>query len=258
MSPARVQLPPNSYARFADCYDGVRFDRFSLSLAGRVERAIARSGAKRILELACGTGSLLARLQAPGRSLTGLDLSREMLLRARDKRCGARLVNGCMTALPFRRPFDLILCLYDSMNYLVEERDFAATVGEARRLLAQDGLFLFDLNNRLAYEEVWADSGVYEAEGEGGRIRIRSRYDRAAGVGEADVEIERREGDRSVVYASVHRQRHYPADEVAARLSRAGFDRVDRERIDPFPGEESFALPAKDLWSAAAAGRRRG
>jgi SAM-dependent methyltransferase len=215
------------------------------------------TGATRILDLACGTGSLLVRLEAPGRAVTGLDLSREMLLQARKKGSGARLVQGCMTALPFRRPFDMILCLYDSMNYLLEESHLVAAFGEARRLLANGGLFLFDLNNRIAYEEVWAEGGIYEAEGEAGRLRIRSRYNKAIGLGEADVEVERREEGRSVVYASVHRQRHYPAAEVASHLRRAGFHRVRRERIDPFPEEESFALPAKDLYLAAA-GRGKG
>ena len=56
MSVERITLPPNSYARFADCYDGIRFDQFSLSLADRVERTIEKTGASRILELACGTG----------------------------------------------------------------------------------------------------------------------------------------------------------------------------------------------------------
>jgi hypothetical protein len=55
-----------------------------------------------------------------------------------------------------------------------------------------------------------------------------------------------------VVYASVHRQRHYPAEEVAARLRAAGFHPARRERIDPFPDEGGFAIRAKDLWTAAA------
>ena len=251
MSRSRVQLPPNSYGVFAASYDDIRFDRFSLSLAGYVENLIGRIGARRILELACGTGSLLARLRGPGRSVVGLDLSMEMLLEAKKKGGGSGLINASMTALPFRRSFDLVLCLYDSMNYLLEDEGLAGAFREARSLLDEEGVFLFDLNNRLAFEEVWDGGDPYRAAGRRGMVQIRSRYDSQRRIGEAEVEVEVEEGETSVVYHSIHCQRFYEASAVAAYLREAGFGSISRTPINPFPEEEEFDLLAKDLWVAA-------
>jgi len=251
MSVSRVQLPPNSYGRFAAFYDDIRFDRFSLSLAGHIEELISRTNAVRILEMACGTGSLLARLDLPGKKLVGLDLSPEMLAEAK-KKCGrSRLVNGSITALPFHQPFDLVLCLYDSMNYLLEEKDLVAVFRETRQLLGEGGTFMFDLNNQLAFEEVWDGGDPYEATGPHGKILIRSRYNRELAIGEADLDVEVDEGGCKVVYTSVHRQRCYPSSTVASLLREAGFGSISMQVMNPFPEEEQFDLAAKDLWSAA-------
>lgn len=74
----------------------------------------------RVLDLACGTGGLLAALGArhPGLGLFGLDLSPDMLARARAAVPGAALVEGDATAPPFRDGAFDVVCALNLLHHL--------------------------------------------------------------------------------------------------------------------------------------------
>ena len=67
----------------------------------------------RILDLGCGTGRYLRRLTASAYRITGVDLSRNMLARAREQiadRTDLRLVQASASSLPFRHEsFDRVM-----------------------------------------------------------------------------------------------------------------------------------------------------
>ncbi len=148
-----------AYHRFAAFYDevmddpGPRADR----VLGFVDRH--RPGATSVLELACGTGSILARLERLG-SRTGLDRSPEMLARARRKAPGVRLIEGDMASFALGERFEVIVCVFDSLNHLIPFDRWTAMFGAVHRHLVDGGLFVFDVNTvgelrRLGEEPPW-------------------------------------------------------------------------------------------------------
>lgn len=255
MSAEPVRLPDNSYEHFAPVYDGAGLDRFSLGLEFRIRRIASDGAVNRIADLACGTGSLLRRLSPLGAMMVGLDGSPAMIREAARKGNGARLVVGSLDALPLGGPFDLLLCVYDSLNYLPSEEALLRVFHEARRIASPGGFFLFDLNDREAYESIWGSSEPFVEETAGGRLTIRSTWSAREGIAEAEVLVEGGAG----AWVSRHRQRYHPPESVARALEGAGWTSVVREGIDPFPGEE--VLPGgKTLWLARRprGGRGRG
>jgi SAM-dependent methyltransferase len=169
-----------AYERFAAFYDvvmddpGPRADRVSATI-GRF-----RPDAASVLELGCGTGSIMARLTT-GAELTGLDRSPEMLAIAARKVPGAVLVEGDMCTFDLGRRFDVIVCIFDSINHLLDVASWAAVLDGVDRHLSESGLFVFDVNcvgelRRLGDEPPWVydfDGGtaiidVAFAEGDGG------------------------------------------------------------------------------------------
>ncbi|MEX2016830.1 MAG: class I SAM-dependent methyltransferase, partial [Candidatus Hydrogenedentales bacterium] len=116
LAPAGL-MHPDPFGELARYYDPlmahVDYDRWFV-VATAVAESLALKTPPRHLDLACGTGTLLARLRVAGWSSIGADLSPAMLRTARKSRLIDRLVCADMTALPFRNSFDYITCLFDS------------------------------------------------------------------------------------------------------------------------------------------------
>jgi SAM-dependent methyltransferase len=133
-----------------DLYDLENADDPAFDL-GFWERLIASSGARRVLELACGTGRLTLPLaqRFPDVEIVGVDSSPAFLERARSRvACVAdrvTLVEGDMRAPGVDGPFDLVAVPFNSLAYLIEPEDRLATLRAARGVLAPGGRFAFDL-----------------------------------------------------------------------------------------------------------------
>ena len=89
-----------------------------------------------LLDVGCGTGLFLERYLSQGGRAVGLDISRGMLLRARDRCPGADVAHGTAEMLPFRdRTFDAIASLL-TFSYLQHPERFLA---ESFRVLRPGG-----------------------------------------------------------------------------------------------------------------------
>lgn len=133
------------YAGFAQFYDRIMGDRTDevmrvLSYIGR-----HRPQAGSLLELGCGTGAILAGL-APTLTVTGLDRSAEMLALAADRVPAARLVQADMTAFRLPASFDVVICVFDTLNHVPAFESWLALFDRVHEHLTDGGLFIFDVN----------------------------------------------------------------------------------------------------------------
>lgn len=130
-----------------------------------------------ILEVACGTGRLMAILEAVGYRVTGLDLSPEMLALARPRVKGM-LVQGDMRKLGFSEEFDAVLCLGSSFTYMSTDLDAVNALTGFHRALRPGGDLVFDNFNAERFDpERYRDwrENVYRVEGAKITRRSRSR-----------------------------------------------------------------------------------
>jgi SAM-dependent methyltransferase len=151
-------LMPPVYYQWARYYDIAEGDR-SLFLDFYIP--LIEPATRSVLELGCGTGVIttaLARRMAElndgyaGLRVTGLDESAEMLrvARARDDRI--EWVIGDFRSPPVQAEYDLVICAYNTFQFLSSEQDLCAAFRAARRHLKPDGLFAFDIYQpNLAY-----------------------------------------------------------------------------------------------------------
>lgn len=134
-----------AYRYFAAFYDEVMDD--PAPRATRVIDAIDRyrPGPASLLELGCGTGSLLERLtDIP--TLVGLDRSPEMLAIAGAKVPRAQLVEGDLASFSLGRRFDVVICIFDTLNHLLTFDAWLSAFDAVTAHLADGGLFVFDIN----------------------------------------------------------------------------------------------------------------
>jgi SAM-dependent methyltransferase len=134
-----------SYEKLGRFYDPVMGDR--ADTASYVRDLIVRNkpGAKTLLELGCGTGAVL-KILARSYDVVGLDLSPRMLAIARRKLPRARLVHGDMVNFDLHEKFDVIICVFDSINHVLRFTDWKQVFRRAALHLEKGGLFLFDIN----------------------------------------------------------------------------------------------------------------
>jgi len=136
-----------SYDMFGKFYDAVMGDRADATeQLGRLIRN-ASPRAKNILELACGTGSVLKRL-SKHYDVWGVDLSRKMLSIARKKVPEARLSRQNMVTFHLQLKFDVICCVFDSMNHVAGFTHWKHLFGNVHQHLSTGGVFIFDINTQ--------------------------------------------------------------------------------------------------------------
>ena len=106
-------------------------------------RQYKSSKGKRLLDVACGTGSHLKYLQKYYQ-VEGLDLSSKFLRLARQKLPGITLHQGNMTDFELRKTFDIVSCLFSSIGYVRTFTRLVQTVKNLKRHLNPGGLLIIE------------------------------------------------------------------------------------------------------------------
>ena len=155
-------VPYDSMAPHYDAFTAHHdYERWTREL----EAAARRHGLSgdRLLDVACGTGKSFAPWLERGWRVTGCDASEAMLRVAQDRARGrATLVCRDMRALGELGEFDLITCLGDGVNYLLDEADLVDAFVSARANAAPGAVYLFDVNCLATYRGFFAATLVAE------------------------------------------------------------------------------------------------
>lgn len=98
-----------------------------------------------LLELGCGTGEILKVFPSQF-TLYGLDIAPGMLAIARKKIKRATFVEGDMSNFRIAKKFDVIICVFDSINHLLKFHEWEETFRLAAAHMKKGGIFIFDMN----------------------------------------------------------------------------------------------------------------
>jgi SAM-dependent methyltransferase len=133
------------YAKFAAFYDDIMGDRTETIDQVRSYLTKYLPTVASLLELGAGTGALLAGFTAE-LEVTGIDQSPEMLAIAEVNVPDARLVRGDITKFALGRRFDVVICMFDTLNHVPSFEDWLEVFERAHEHLVEGGLFIFDVN----------------------------------------------------------------------------------------------------------------
>ena len=142
-----------SYGKLDRFYDAAMGDR--TEMASYIRRLIRqhKPKARTLLELACGTGAIL-KVLAKSYDVAGLDVSPQMLSLARKKLPHVRFHRKDMVRFELGKQFDVIICVFDSINHVLKFAGWQKIFRNAARHLEKDGLFLFDINTEAKLERL--------------------------------------------------------------------------------------------------------
>lgn len=137
-----------SYETFAYYYDSLMDPQFYDDYFSFI---IQHCQFEEALELGCGTGEMAIRLSKQGKKIFATDISKDMLEVAKQKAMHENVdlmlqrVDMCDFSTSY--PIDLILCLCDSINYLLDSKDVIKTFQNVYQSLKKGGTFLFDIDS---------------------------------------------------------------------------------------------------------------
>ena len=131
-----IHWTPSLYDALAKHYDRLARWLFPISDTGR-EKVVSGLVSGHVLDVACGTGTLLAKAQQRGLRCVGVDTSRGMLLEARRKVPAAGVVQASFDALPLaENQFDYVV---ETNAVSAVEVDAALVLDEMKRVCAGGG-----------------------------------------------------------------------------------------------------------------------
>lgn len=133
------------YNDIAKFYDGV-LGKFN-EPHGYIRKKINKfhTGAKTLLELGCGTGNNILILKKYY-EVSGMDISEQMLKIAVKKNPTTKFYLQDMKTFSIDKKFDVILCLYDTINHLTLFSDWKKLFNNVCLHLNKNGVFIFDIN----------------------------------------------------------------------------------------------------------------
>jgi SAM-dependent methyltransferase len=205
-----------TYDKFAAFYDAVMGDRTKTALYIRDLITQNKPDAKTVLELACGTGAVLAHL-AEEYEVCGLDLSPKMLSAARKKLPDAPFFNENMVTFKIGRKFDVILCVFDSINHVLNFADWKKIFRRVEAHLVENGLFIFDINTERKLQRHIREPAFIEEFGE--NLMIMNITDAENGVSNWSIKIfEHQKNDVYKLCEENIQEKSYPVSQIKEAL----------------------------------------
>jgi SAM-dependent methyltransferase len=241
------------YRRYAEVYAKGRQGRFSLQLVPWVTAVFDRYGAepRTMADVACGAGDFAVAMARRGITVTGIDQSPEMLAlaRAAADRSGVRIhwIEQDMRDLRLPEPVDAATCLYDSLNYLVDEGELRHAMAAVAGSLRPKGLFLFDMNTVRGLATRWGNLVWIIQDADDAFEADQSEFDYDTGIATLRVNAFLRRNDLFERVREIHRERGYPIPALDAAVESAGFEILGRwsspsfEPVTPETGRVFYA-----------------
>lgn len=217
------------FENYGQQYDNEVFTRGTIGECDFIEQEIKQDHALRILDVGCGTGRHSIELTKRGYSVTGIDLSGAMLLKAREKAMAAGLSIDFRKHdagnLPFDREFDLAIMLCEGGFPLMETDEMNYEIlRNVTKSLKNRGKFIFTTLNGLfplyhSVEEFCAKDA-----GEGNATYRSNTFDLMTFRDHNVTEVEDDAGKKLVLQCN---ERYYVPSEINWLLKSLGYGKVD-------------------------------
>ncbi|MFF2874878.1 class I SAM-dependent DNA methyltransferase [Gottfriedia sp. NPDC057991] len=220
-----------TYNRFAYLYDqlmnDVPYERWVQFLKNVFQKYEMLQPS--ILDIGCGTGTLPISLAKLNYSISGVDLSEEMLsvamAKAEREKVNIPFFQQNMVELEGFDQLDCVTIFCDSLNYLETEDQVKQTFKKVNESLKDNGLFLFDVHSPYKIEEIFGEETFFIDDAELSLVWSCTQGEHPLSV-EHDLVFFMKEENRDLYerFEEYHNQRTFPINTYKTLLNQTGFE----------------------------------
>ncbi len=217
------------YDRFANVYDALMADVDYGLWAQYIASFLPLSEAS-VAECACGTGEITLRLKRMGYSVTGIDISEEMLsvasIKAREAGLKIPFVQQDMRSLALHKRVDAVVSACDGVNYLNSMDAVRRFFTSAYLALNDGGVLLFDVSSQYKLSKTLGLSSLGYDDGELAYV-WKNCYDPKSRLIEMELSFFVKNGELYERFTETHVQRAHTQSELLKALNAAGFTKIE-------------------------------
>jgi 4-hydroxythreonine-4-phosphate dehydrogenase len=215
----------DNYSKFAKYYDQymahVNYDDWINFILDQFNKKFKRNP-DHVLELACGTANISCQLVKKGLKVEASDISEDMIKIASRKPFHPKLILQNMTTMLPANKYDLILLLFDSLNYLNRSSDITKMLKNAYNALLEKGLFIFDITTPKNCEQNF-DGFVNLEDSKNEYLIHQSDYDNDLQIQTTQLTFFLKKGFLFERFDEVHKQKIYLVEDIVNFISSTKF-----------------------------------
>ena len=212
-----------------------------------------------VLDLGCGTGEFVWRFLRDGFSVIGVDLSPKMLQMCEKKLLKKNLVNNYKlikeNIINYKninenndiKQIDYIICNFDTVNYLKNEKEFLKFIKKCNQNLKKNGYLIFDAVTEDIFDEIFENGVFLDEEAEYTSIWRHEQLSERKHLVEIDLFI--RENEKDNLFRKYNEVQHkfiYEPEWIAETVQNNGFEVFDTASNPEF-GESRIFFVLKKL-----------
>ena len=227
-----------------------------------------------VLDLGCGTGEFVLRFLKDGFSVVGVDLS-EKMLEVAEKKLEKKRLNGQKLGkekfgkdkyklvkeniINFENTVDFennkngslyqadyIVCNFDTVNYLKDEKEFLKFIEKCNKNLKKDGFLIFDAVTEDIFEEIFENDIFLDEEPEYTSIWRHEKLSKRKHLIEIDLFIRENENDNLFrKYNEIQKKFTYDPEWIIKTVQNKGFEIFDTASNPEFGESRIFFILKK-------------
>ena len=212
-----------------------------------------------VLDLGCGTGEFILRFLKDGFTVVGVDLSEKMLEMSEKKLLKNNFINNYKLVkeniINYEninenneiQQVDYIICNFDTVNYLKNEKEFLKFIKKCNQNLKKDGYLIFDAVTEDIFEEIFENDIFLDEEPEYTSIWRHEQLSEKKHLVEIDLFIRENENDNLFrKYNEVQHKFIYEPEWIVETVQNNGFEIFDTASNPEF-GESRIFFVLKKL-----------
>ena len=246
-----------AYTGFAEVYDlfmdTIPYEEWAQYVMQLLETngISPKSDCPTIVDLGCGTGTFTEILANAGFQMIGIDNSEDMLVIANNKKFAndsesqesdtdqdtnqdeesslSSTIYSLQDMRDFAVPYPVaaVVCVCDSMNYIIEEEELIEVFQCVKEALDENGIFIFDMKTQHFFKDILGEQTIAENRDNAAFI-WDNYYDEDESVNEYELAIfVEEENGLYRKYEETHVQRGYTIEEVRKALHLAGLEIIN-------------------------------